>query len=543
MIKSTRGAGRCLGARQMKEVTEAFGWIDWGIVALYMVFTTVLGERLSGKQSTIKDFFLGGKSLPWWAVTGSMIATEISALTFIGVPGGVYAAQGDWTYLQWGIGSIIARFAVGYWLVPLYYEKEIYSPYDFMGDRLGEGVRRLVTFLFSLGAVLGASVRVVVTAVILKAVTGLDPLFCIVVIGAFAVLWTFLGGMQTVIWTDVIQFCLFIFGGLLALGWLVSSLGWGEIVALNGGFGEGGKMRLINGTPPWQDPALKYTLWVGLIAMPFQNFAAFGIDQLNTQRMFCCGNAKDARKAMLWSSVSIAITLVMLAVGSGLVAWYQVHTPSESLTKAFGEDTNNVFPAWIVTVLPVGLSGLILAGAFAAAISSLDSVLAALSQTSLSILYGRKDLEDESKGKERVMQSRIAVCIWGVVLTLVTLGLWNAYTNGTSKDLIGLAFGMVAYTFGPLLGILMAAIFLKGKNLTPGLIVGSCLSIFFVSWFRPELLSVLEGMGKTDWAAAVVASRPGLTSEWFFPINAALTFLAGLIGKLILDGVANQAGD
>lgn len=523
----------------MKEVTEAFGLIDWGIVALYMIFTTVLGERLSGKQATIKDFFLGGKSLPWWAVTGSMIATEISALTFIGVPGGVYAAQGDWTYLQWGIGSIIARFAVGYWLVPLYYEKEIYSPYDFMGNRLGEGVRRLVTGLFSLGAVLGASVRVVVTAVILKAVTGLDATLCIVVIGAFAVLWTFLGGMQTVIWTDVIQFCLFIFGGLLALCWLVSSIGWGEIVSLNGGFGEGGKMRVLDTTNPFEDPALRYTLWVGLLAMPFQNFAAFGIDQLNTQRMFCCGNAKDARKAMCWSSVSILITVVMLAVGSGLFAWYQVNVPSASLAAAFQDDTNNVFPAWIVTVLPVGLSGLILAGAFAAAISSLDSVLAALSQTSLSILYGREKLEDASKGKERVMQSRIAVCIWGVILTVVTLGLWKAYVSGEAKDLIGLAFGMVAYTFGPLLGILLAAIFLKGKNLTPGLIVGSALSVFFVAWFRDEILLILESLNLGSVAEVVFESRPPLASEWFFPINAGLTLLCGWLGKLILDASNN----
>lgn len=197
-------------------------------------------------------------------------------------------------------------------------------------------------------------------------------------------------------------------------------------------------------------------------------------------------------------------------------------------------------------MLPVGLSGLILAGAFAAAISSLDSVLAALSQTSLSIFYGRKNLEDESKGKERVMQSRIAVCIWGVVLTLVTLGLWNVYQESTvngnkvSKDLIGLAFGMVAYTFGPLLGILLAAIFLKGKNITPGLIVGSCLSIFFVAWFRPELLSILEGMNLPNVADAVLESRPDFASEWFFPINAGLTLLSGWVGKLIIDGLAKQ---
>ena len=518
----------------MKEVHEAFGWIDWTVVLVYMVFTTILGERLSGKQANIKDFFLGGRSLPWWSVTGSMIATEISALTFIGVPGGVYAANGDWTYLQWGIGSIIARFAVGYWLVPLYFEKEIYSPYDFMGNRLGEGVRRLVTGLFSLGAVLGASVRVVVTAVILKAVTGMDAMVCIVAIGAFAVLWTFLGGMQTVIWTDVIQFFLFIAGGLLALTWLVSSLGWSQIVEINGGFGEGGKMKFLDLATPFEEPGLKYTLWVGLFAMPFQNFAAFGIDQLNTQRMFCCGNEKDARKAMCWSSVSIIITVLMLAVGSGLFAWYVQNPPNAELAAAFTADSNNVFPAWIVTVIPTGLSGLILAGAFAAAISSLDSVLAALSQTSLSIFYGRKNLEDETKSKERVLQSRIAVCIWGVILTFVTIGLWKIREINADSDLIGLAFGMVAYTFGPLLGVLLAAIFLRGENVTPGLIIGSVLSILFVSYFRNELLIILGVVGLEDLANMIKASRPPLVSEWFFPINAGLTFLCGFISRTIL---------
>ncbi len=205
----------------MKEVHEYFTYWDWKVVAGYMILTTWLGHRLSGKQSSIKDFFLGGKTLPWWSVSGSMIATEISALTFIGVPGMVYGMAGDWTYLQWGLGSIIARLGVAYWLVPLYYEKEIYSPYDFMGNRLGEGARRLVTGLFALGSILGQSVRVLVTAIILQVVTGMDARLCIVIIGAVALRWTFMGGLQTVIWTDVIQFCLFIFGGVLALSLLV----------------------------------------------------------------------------------------------------------------------------------------------------------------------------------------------------------------------------------------------------------------------------------------------------------------------------------
>ena len=513
-----------------KEVHEFFTYWDWAVVAGYMILTTWLGHRLSGKQSSIKDFFLGGRTLPWWSVSGSMIATEISALTFIGVPGMVYGLSGDWTYLQWGLGSMIARFAVAYWLVPLFYEKEIYSPYDFMGNRLGEGARRLVTVLFSVGSILGQSVRVLVTAIILQVVTGMDARLCIIIIGAVAVFWTFMGGMQTVIWTDVIQFCLFIFGGVLALSILVNDVGWSRMFELNQVVIDGeptNKMRWYDLTMPFQDPALRYTLWVALIAMPFQNFTAFGVDQLNTQRMFCCGTVKEARKAMCWSSVSLFITVLMLAVGAGLFAWYQIHEPSPELAESFKKG-NNVFPTWITMEVPVGLSGLILAGAFAAAISSLDSILAALSQTSLSVIYGREKLEEEGKGAEMVRVSRIAVCIWGIILTLAGLGLWGVYEKNPDSDLIGLAFGMVAYTYGPLLGVLLAALVPMRSNIK-GLLVGTVCSVLLVSWFRPELPLILESMNLKELGQSIVDSRPKLASEWFFPINAGLTLLCGLV--------------
>ena len=524
-----------LVSASMREVHEYFTHWDWAVVVGYMIFTTLLGHRLSGKQSNIKDFFLGGKTLPWWSVSGSMIATEISALTFIGVPGMVYAMAGDWTYLQWGLGSIIARMAVAYWLVPLYYEKEIYSPYDFMGDRLGEGARRLVTGLFALGSILGQSVRVLVTAIILQVVTGMNAPLCIVIIGAVAVLWTFMGGMQTVIWTDVIQFCLFIFGGMLALCILVSQLGWDQIGELNQVVVDGSpkdKLRWLDFTTPFQEPGLRYTMWVALIAMPFQNFTAFGVDQLNTQRMFCCGNIKDARKAMCWSSVSILVTVLMLAVGAGLFAWYQVHEPAGDIALSFQESENNVFPTWITMEVPRGLSGLILAGAFAAAISSLDSILAALSQTSLSVIYGREKLEAEGKGVEMVRLSRIAVCIWGVILTVAGLGLWAVYKRNPDSDLIGLAFGMVAYTYGPLLGVLLAAI-LPLRADTKGLVWGTLLSVILVSWFRPELPLILEASGFIEWSEWVVSARPKLASEWFFPLNASITLACGWIAALL----------
>jgi SSS family transporter len=517
-----------------------FTWIDWGVVAVYMALTTWIGHLMSGKAATVKDFFLGGRSMPWWAVSGSMVATEISALTFIGVPGGVFAANGDWTYLQWGIGSVIARGIVGYWLVPLYYRKEIYSPYDFMGNRLGEGVRKLVTVLFSMGAILGQSVRVLVTALILQTVTGMSMSACIWAIGGFAVLWTLMGGMRTVIWTDVIQFGVFVLGGLLALGWLVSHLGWDEIASINQAAPgpDGGtinKMRIFDFTLPWENSMLNYTFWVGVIAMPFQNLAAFGTDQLNAQRMFCCGSEKDARKAMLWSSVSLVTTLLMLAVGAGLFAWYQVKGMTPDEAAAFAQDSNNVFPVWITTVLPVGLTGLILAGAFAAAISSLDSVLAALSQTTLSAVLGRKRMEGSEGSAEMVRLSRIMVVVWALLLSLFSIWLSGEHAKSENKNLIDLAFGMVAYTYGPVLGILLAAI-LPGKKTFAGILIGVVISVGLVAWMRPELPSLLEALGlPTAW---LTETRPMIAFPWMYPINALLTLGCAMLpfGKSIRVG-------
>ena len=508
-----------------------FTAIDWTVVAFYMILTTVAGHFLSGKQASIRDFFLGGKTLPWWAVSGSMLATEISALTFIGVPGMVFAMQGDWTYLQWGIGSVIARFIVGYWLVPKYFEEEIYSPYDYMGAKLGEGVRRLVTVLFSLGAILGQSVRVLVTALILQTVTGMSMSACIIAIGVFALIWTLMGGMQTVIWTDVIQFCVFVFGGLLALVWIFNEVGWSTVWELNrhaGPDGDINKTRIFDFTLPISDATLNYTFWVGVLAMPFQNLAAYGTDQLNAQRIFCCGNAKDARKAMLLSSVSMIITIMMLAVGSGLFAWYASKGMTPDEAEMFAKDTNFVFPVWITTVLPQGITGLVLAGAFAAAISSLDSVLASLSQTTLSIVYGREKVEADSGGKEMVFKSRLLVILWAVLLSGFAIMLARGYADQENKNLIDLAFGMVAYTYGPLLGILLAAI-LPGKRSLYGLVIGVCLSLCIVAWVRPELPQFLTFLGLADLGQSISENAPKIAFAWFYPINAAITYFASCL--------------
>jgi SSS family transporter len=516
----------------MDAVHTHFLALDWIVLFGYLALTTFIGHRLRGSQSTIKDFFLAGRSLPWPAVSGSIIATEISALTFVGVPGMIFAAKGDFTYLQWGIGSIIARVIVGLFFVRVFYEKEIYSPYDYMEHRLGPGARTLTTALFFVGSVLGQSVRLLVTALILRTVTGLSFELCIVLIGLFAIVWTLMGGMTTVIWTDVIQFGVFVGSAVLAAAVL--------LLSIHGGVGEfwqaasaAGKMRLWNLA---LDPDVQFTLWVGLIAMPFQNLAAFGTDQLNAQRMFCCRNASDASKAIIFSSVSIAITALMLFVGAGLYVYYLQNPPSPAEAALFQEDADTVFPVWITTKLPPGLSGLILAGAFAAAISSLDSALAALAQTSLSLVHSRAGLETADQ-RHLLRQSHLAVVLWGVALIVCAIGLQAIRGN---LNLISLAFGMVTYTYGPLLGAFLLALGPWRRDIR-GIWIGAALSILLTLWVRPDVYQLLAALQILP-ADAVTQFRPKISFAWLYPVTCLLTLGCGILwGKTPTDAATKPA--
>eukprot|EP00903_Cladosiphon_okamuranus_P003605 g3603.t1 len=503
---------------------------------------------MRGKNATIRDFFLGGRSLPWWAVSGSIIATEISGVTFIGVPGTLFALNGDFTYLQWAIGSIIARFLVARYFVKVYYEQEIYSPYDYMGNRLGSGAKMLATVFFTLGSVLGQSVRVLVAAIPLRVVTGLPIEWSILIIGVFAIGWTLMGGMQTVIWTDVMQFVLFAVGGTVALFWLVSGVdgGWG-------GFWE--TAQTYGRTRLWDfqwgfGRDLEFTFWVALIAVPFQNLTAFGVDQLNAQRMFCCRDAKAAGKALIFSSFGQVLTLLMLMVGAALFVWYHEHpfTAAEAdLVKATGEtiagsnvaatgEHDFIFPMWIVTVLPPGVSGLLLAGIFAACISSLDSILAALSQTTLSVMYNPESRTDEElSGMNLMRKTRWLIIGWGLTLTGFTQLL-----NMVREDIpiLPLAFGMTTYTMGPLLAMLLCS--LLGRGSVKGLAVGSAISVLLVMFVRVDLWVLwVKARLPFEWLASLPTLElnaagdgvlPVYCYAWAWPVTTALTFCCGYFG-------------
>ena len=310
-----------------------FSVFDWFIVAAYIALTTWIGHRLKGKQETTHDFFLAGRQIPWYAVSASIIATTISAVTFIGVPAIAFASDGNFTYLQLAIGGVIARLLIARYLIPRYYQADYYSPYDYMSDRLGAGIGRLTAGLFIVGGILGQSVRVYATALVFELLTGWSMAESISVIALFAILWTWMGGVATVIWTDVVQFFILIAGAIAALVVMTGALpdGWHTLSEM-GSTAE--KFQVFDFS---SDPRVAFTFWAALIALPFQGISVFGTDHLFTQRLLCCKNQGEAKKALLWSIAGETIPALMLLVGVGLYAFYTLNPLTPELASLVDE--------------------------------------------------------------------------------------------------------------------------------------------------------------------------------------------------------------
>ncbi|MEW6250982.1 MAG: hypothetical protein AB1716_10075 [Planctomycetota bacterium] len=478
-----------------------FTWIDWLVVVGYLVFTSWLGAKMAGRQATIRDFFLGGRKLPWWAVSGSIIATEISALTFISVPWVVFQPGGNLTYLQLGIfGSLFARILVGYLLVPAYYKREIYSPYDYMQNQLGGHVRSMTTALFVLSGMLAQSARIYLTALVVAVVLrdqltavaaalgGNELVWAIICMTAVSVGWTLIGGMTTVIWTDVVLFLAFLSGAVVALGSVIWQLDGGLAQMLREGWnavqsgvpwaawgepvrsGAWGKFTFFDFST---SPVKNYTFWTAVIASTWGGLGAYGTDQLMAQRMFCCRSPREARWAIISSNVSQVVTILVALVGVGLFVYYQHHTPGAVARELLAERTNGdrIFPVFIVEVIPVGLKGLIIAAVFAAAISSVMGILTALSQTVMSAFYNplreralrrrgvtvrlAGDVEDRAghtrtaEDRRSVLVSRLLVIFWGVALSLLAYG--AQFAAAKYKAILDLGLALAGYAGGGLL--------------------------------------------------------------------------------------------
>ena len=542
-------------------LSGTFGLLDWLIVAGLLVGLTLLSRSLSRRQKTERDYFAGSRNLPWYAVAASLVATEISAVTYVSLPSIVHRPGGNLTYLQIGLfGYVAARLLVARYLVPAYYRHDAMSPYDLIERRLGDSgaaVRRTATALFWLGGVLAQSARVYLSAVVLgvllhrelgwlESATGVPPhMAAVAAILAIAILWTWLGGIAAVVWTDAALFLLFLAGVAVSLGVVVWEIETGVSTTLSAAWAEG-KFTLFDVSASLTVP---YTLWAALIGATVGGFAAFGTDQLMAQRIFCCRSVRDAQRAVVASSVSVLVSFAFALVGIGLWAYYEQIPLQGAAAEIVAEQPDRVFAVFAVEAVAVGLKGLVVAGALAAAISSLDSILAALAQTTSALL--------RTHGAGGLRQARLLVLGWGVVLGVASLLMDEVAARYDA--LLDLALAMAGYTGGALMAAVLLALAPLGRDGRGFLWSGplSVLAVFAAAWHGPAagwacavggaaLLGTwlrADGRGRVGGSlllalgvAAVLAlwrwaEGPGgevLAWPWYVPLGGAVAWLWGL---------------
>ena len=393
-------------------------------------------------------------------------------------------------------GMVIGNVLMAFLFVKAYYEHEIYSPYDFMGNRLGASVSHLARGLFMFGATLSQGVRLLSTALILSVVTGLPVTTCIIIIGIFAVIWTLMGGITTVIWTDVVQFAVFTFGAVFSLTWLFNLLpdSVSEILVLADNHA---KLVLFDIST---DPKKAYTLWTGLIGFSSLQLGQNAIDQVSTQRIMCCRNTHEAKKAVIFASVGSISWLLMMIVGLFLWAHYQLDPPPAETVALLAAEADRAVPHFIVTELPVGISGIIIAALFAAGISTLDSALAALSQTFVFGVY--RPLFNRTASEQHYLAvSKVTILLSAFLLC----GIAIMFHFLPSEGLLNLGLKVPGYVFGPLLGIAILALIRRGSTW---------------SVFTSVAVSI---------AAILILQSQNVAFFWWYPAGALIVVLTVLV--------------
>ena len=414
--------------------------LDLVVIVAYLVGSAWLGLALSGKQRDLRGYFLGNRDLPWWAVCFSVVATETSALTVISVP--TVAYLGTMTFLQVALGYLLGRVVVAFVLLPRYYRGEMTTAYAYLGLRFGRGMQGTASVAFLFTRLLADGVRLFAAAIPMKVILdgfGIDLSFftIIAVLGLVTVVYTLIGGIRAVVWVDVMQMGVYIAGGVIALVYLATSLDVNFLSAAS----DAGKTQILDfGSDPISEP---YAFVTAVIGGALLSTASHGADQIVVQRLLTCRTLRDAQKAVIASAVVVfAQFALFLVVGLGLWSYYEGAAP-EDLGLQTGDQ---IFPTFIVDVLPAGLSGLLLAGIMAAAMSTLSSSLSALSSSTMADLYqkfARQPLDDE----QGLRLGRLFTMGWG----LVFIGSAALFT-GTDNPVVELGLSVAGLTYGGLLG-------------------------------------------------------------------------------------------
>jgi SSS family solute:Na+ symporter len=426
--------------------------LDFAIIAVYLAGITLFGLRFRKRQRSLKDYFLADRNIPWWAIALSIVAAETSTLTIISIPGLAYDT--NLQFLQVVFGYLVGRVIISFVLLPHYFRGDLYTAYELIERRFGRNLRSLTAGLFLLTRAAAEGVRVYAVSIVVRIALGTGEIASIAIITVLTLIYTFEGGLAAVIWTDVVQTFIYVGGTLVGLFTILHLVpgGWSTI---QGMASSAGKWQVFDFSLDLWKP---YTFWAGVIGGAFLTTASHGTDQLIVQRLLAARNQKQSTTALLTSGIAIVFQFALfLVVGVMLFAYYQ--QPS----KAFGK-ADFIYPTFIVSRMPHGISGLLIAAILAAAMSNLSAALNSLSSSSMMDFYlrGRPQTDE----RRRLQLSRVSTLWWAIVLFVLAVLSLHKVSRVVE---VGLSIASVAY--GALLGVFLLGVLTRRAN-QAGAIVG-----------------------------------------------------------------------
>jgi solute:Na+ symporter, SSS family len=460
--------------------------IDLLIIAAYLAGITLFGLRFRKRQRTMRDYFLADRDIPWWAIALSIVAAETSTLTIISIPGLAY--DSNFTFLQVVMGYVIGRIIISFVLLPQYFRGELYTAYQLIERRFGPELRTVTAGLFLLTRAAAEGVRVYAVSIVVSIALGTGEVTSIAIITLLTLIYTFEGGLAAVIWTDVVQTFIYVGGTLVGLVTILHLIpgGWGSVLAIAGGLHKFQVFDLsfFNSAAsahwPYLNFAKPYTLWAGIIGGAFLTTASHGTDQLIVQRLLAARNYRQSALALLSSGVAVFFQFgLFLFVGVMLFAYYRVPA------TAFGR-ADRIYPTFIVTRMPHGIAGLLIAAILAAAMSNLSAALNSLSSSSIMDFYLRfhadagTDARPEVSEVKRLRLARLATVVWALVL--FGLAVLALHRVGRVVE-VGLQIASVAY--GALLGVFLLGVLTRRANQRGamiGMFCGLIMELYLWGW-------------------------------------------------------------
>jgi SSS family transporter len=408
-------------------------WLDYLVIGGYLVAITLFGSYFARFQKTTRDYFLTGRSVPWWAICFTIVATETSTLTFISVPATAYTS--DMTFLQLVFGYVIGRVLISVLFIPAYFRGDLFTSYELLQRRFGPRVKNLSALIFLVTRALADGIRLFATALVISVVTHVPVTAAVIVIGAAMIVYTVRGGASAVIWTDVVQLFVYVAGAAVVFVSLLALIpgGWSEVVRAGS---AGGKFRVFDLSATLARP---YTLWAGLIGGVSLTLATHGTDQFLVQRLLSARSAREAARGLVLSGFLVLAQFVLfLLIGVMLFTYYQ-HVP---LPRTLAR-TDELLPGFIVTALSHGAAGFIVAAIVAAALSPSINAMAATTVNDFYAKYVRPNADEHTL----MRVSRQWTIVWGVVQIGVAIA-----AQWMQRSVLDAGLAVLSYASGSVLG-------------------------------------------------------------------------------------------